>query len=123
MSNFNRRTFMVLGGASALSACQMSGDMMGAALGGAGSDADFGQLVKSLHAALDKVADQTEKLFEIQADYAEVFGLKKQAAKMRGEARAIKASGRTGIKFRQAEKLTKGLQKDVEKQLNKGVLL
>lgn len=123
MSNFNRRTFMVLGGASALSACQMSGDMMGAALGGAGSDADFGQLVKALHAALDKVADQTEKLFEIQADYADVFGLKKQAAKMRGEAKAIKANGRTGIKFRQAEKLTKGLQKDVEKQLNKGVAL
>jgi len=123
MSQLNRRTFMVFGGASALSACQMSGDMMGAALSGAGSDADFGQLVKALHAALDKVADQTEKLFEIQASYADVFGLKKQAAQMRGEANAVKADGRTGIKFRQAEKLTTGLQKDINKQLDKGVAL
>ena len=120
MSNFNRRAFIAMGGASALSACQMSGDMMGAAMGGAGSNADFGQLVKALHAALDKVADQTEKLFEIQASYADVFGLKKQAAQMRGEAKAIRASGRTGVKFRQAEKLTKGLQKDINNQLNKG---
>lgn len=123
MSKYNRRTFMVLGGASALSACQMSGDMMGAALGGSGSNADFGALVKSLHAALDKVADQTEKLFEIQADYADVFGLKKQAARMRGEARAIKTSGRTGVNFRQAAKLTKDVQKDIDKQLSKGVAL
>ena len=120
MSKFNRRAFIAMGGASALSACQMSGDMMGAAMGGAGSNADFGQLVKALHAALDKVADQTEKLFEIQASYADVFGLKKQAAQMRGEANAIKASGRTGVNFRQAEKLTKGLQKDINNQLNKG---
>jgi len=120
MSNFNRRAFIAMGGASALSACQMSGDMMGAAMGGAGSNADFGQLVKALHAALDKVADQTEKLFEIQASYADVFGLKKQAAQMRAEAKQIKANGRVGVQFRQAEKLTKGLQKDINTQLNKG---
>ena len=120
MSNFNRRAFIAMGGASALSACQMSGDMMGAAMGGAGSNADFGQLVKALHAALDKVADQTEKLFEIQASYADVFGLKKQAAQMRAEAKQIKANGRVGVQYRQAEKLTKGLQKDINTQLNKG---
>ena len=120
MSKFNRRAFIAMGGASALSACQMSGDMMGAAMGGAGSNADFGQLVKALHAALDKVADQTEKLFEIQASYADVFGLKKQAAQMRAEAKQIKANGRVGVQFRQAEKLTKGLQKDINTQLNKG---
>ena len=120
MSKFNRRAFIAMGGASALSACQMSGDMMGAAMGGAGSNADFGQLVKALHAALDKVADQTEKLFEIQASYADVFGLKKQAAQMRAEAKQIKANGRVGVQYRQAEKLTKGLQKDINTQLNKG---
>ena len=59
----NRRSFAVLGGMSLLSGCMASPDMLvGAATGGAGKDADFGQLIKSLHAALDKVAEKTKKL-------------------------------------------------------------
>lgn len=123
MNIFNRRLFLALGGATIVSGCQMSGDVIGAAMGGAGEEADFGQLVKALHAALDKVADETEKLFEIQASYADVFGLKKQAAEMRGQAKAVKENGRTGIKFRDAEKLTKGLQKDINTKLSSGVAL
>ena len=40
----NRRSFAVLGGMSLLSGCMASPDMLvGAATGGAGKDADFGQ--------------------------------------------------------------------------------
>jgi hypothetical protein len=102
----NRRSFAALGGASLVSGCLASPDMLiGAAMGGAGNDADFGQLIKSLHAALDKVADQTEKLFLVQASYAEVFGLKKQAASLKGQAIAIKRDGRTGVNFRKGVQL------------------
>ena len=120
----NRRSFAVLGGASLLSGCLASPDMLtGALTGGAGKDADFGQLIKSLHAALDKVADQTEKLFLVQASYAEVFGLKKRAASLKGQAIAIKRDGRTGVNFRKGEKETKGLLKDVQKKINGGAKL
>lgn len=114
----NRRSFVAMGGATFIAGCQASPDMLGAAIGGAGKEADFGQLVKALHAALDKVADQTEKLFEIQASYAQVFGLKKRAAALEGQAIAIKRDGRTGINFRKGERETKGLLKDINKKLD-----
>lgn len=123
ISLFNRRAFVAVSGSALLAGCQMSPDMMGAALGGAGKDADFGSLVKALHAALDKVADQTEKLFEIQASYANVFGLKKRAAALQGEAQAIRRDGRTGINFRKGEKETKGLLDDINKKLSGGANL
>ena len=115
----NRRSFVALGGATFIAGCGggLSPDMMGAALGGAGKEANFGDLVKALHAALDKVADQTETLFEIQASYAKVFGLKERAAALEGQAIAIKRDGRTGINFRKGEKETKGLLKDINKKL------
>lgn len=114
----NRRSFVAMGGATFIAGCQASPEMLGAALGGAGKEADFGQLVKALHAALDKVADQTEKLFEIQASYAEVFGLKKRAAALEGQAKAIQRDGRTGINFRKGEKETTGLLKDINEKLD-----
>ena len=116
----NRRSFVALGGATFIAGCSggVSPDMLGAAAGGAGKDADFGELVKALHLALDKVADQTEKLFTIQASYAEVFGLKKRAAALEGQAIAIRRDGRTGINFRKGEKETKGLLKDINEKLD-----
>jgi len=121
----SRRSFVAIGGATFVAGCGggLSPDMLGAAAGGAGKEANFGDLVKALHAALDKVADQTEKLFEIQASYATVFGLKKRAAALEGQAKAIKRDGRTGINFRKGEKETKGLLKDIEKKLNGKIAL
>ena len=119
----NRRSFVLLGSASTLAGCMAGPEMFGAAVGGAGNDANFGDLIKSLHAALDKVADQTEKLFEIQASYAEVFGLKKRAAALKGEAEAIKRDGRTGVDFSKGSKETKGLVKDIQKKLDSGAVL
>lgn len=116
----NRRSFVAMGGATFIAGCQASPEMLGAAMGGAGKEADFGELVKALHAALDKVADQTKELFLIQASYAEVFGLKKQAAEFKGDAEAIRQNGRSSAKFKQAGKRTEGLLEDIQKELDKG---
>jgi len=61
----SRRSFVAIGGATFVAGCGggLSPDMLGAAVGGAGKEANFRDLVKALHAAFDKVADQTEKLF------------------------------------------------------------
>jgi hypothetical protein len=117
----NRRSFVALGGATFIAGCGGAGlspDLMGAAMGGAGKEANFGDLVKALHAALDKVADQTETLFEIQASYAKVFGLKERAAALEGQAIAIKRDGRTGINFRKGAKETKDTFDQIEKKLD-----
>ena len=118
-STMSRRSLLTFGGTSLLLAgCQVSPDMIGALAGGSGKDADWGSLIKSFHAALDKVADQTEELIKVQLSYAEVFGLKKRAAYWKGQAIAAK-NGRSGLKFAELEKQSKSQQKEISSKLGK----
>ena len=124
MVQMNRRMLLTMGGgAFFLAGCQAAAPgMMGAMMGGSGKDADWGSLIKSLHAALDKIADQTEELISIQASYAEVFKLKDNAAKWKGKAIAAK-NGRSGIKLSDVTKASESQQKEIKKLLANGYAL
>jgi hypothetical protein len=116
----NRRGLMFLGtSAVLLSGCQMAvPGMTGALTGGAGKEADWGSLIKSLHAALDKVADQTEELLNIQASYLDAVGEKDKAAVLKGKAIAMK--DRSGLDLGGAKKETASAKKVVLAALKKG---
>ena len=116
----NRRGLMFLGtSAVLLSGCQMAAPgMVGALTGGAGKEADWGSLIKSLHVALDKIADQTYELLDVQGNYLLAIGEKKKAALLKGKAIAMKDPA--GLDLGGAKKETASAKKVVLAALKKG---
>lgn len=111
----------IFGGAAGIvSACQFNPEMMGAALGGAGAEANWLELGKELDSGLSLMAGQTDKLLEIQADYAGVMDLKNLEAKLRAEVVNLRRGDTFGASnLRTATTLSKNAQKDIVRQVNR----
>jgi hypothetical protein len=118
----NRRRMLrvvALGGtASALTACQLSPDMLNAGLGGAGGEANWIDLGREFEGAVALIAGQTDTLLDIQADYASVLDLKDEEAKLRAEAENWKSGDTFGAsELRSADRATKNAERAISRKL------
>ena len=111
------------GGAMLLSGC-VSPDMMGAAVGGAGKEANWAALIKEARDAIDLVANQALKLEVIQREYATVLELKDLAAQIQLSINNKKTGNVNNVSFiKSSAKLTKTAQKAINKEIaRKGAL-
>ena len=73
-------------GTTFLAGCAGMGGLTGTLMGGSGEQVDWTSLGTEFAANLKQIANQTDRLLSIQAMYAETYGLKDLAAKLRAEA-------------------------------------
>jgi hypothetical protein len=98
----------------------MNGDMLAAGLGGAGREANWLELGKEFDASLTLIASQTDKLIEIQADYASVLNLKNLEAKLRAEVTNLRKGDTFGASsLRSANRLSNEARKAIVAEVGK----
>lgn len=103
-----------------LSACQMNTDMLAAGIGGAGSEANWLELGQEFDGGLMQIASQTDKLIDIQADYAAVLNLKDLEAKLRAEANNLRNGDSFGASsLKTANRLSKDAEKAIIAEVGK----